>query len=168
MLSEFYAATIAHNIQGDFMLYGPAYKGIPLASATALSLHQNYGINAPFAFNRKEMKDHGDGGWTVGAPLQGRVVIVEDVITSGMSINAAVDIIRANSAEPYAVVISLDRMERAQNSGISAIESVKKTHGMEVFPIASIYDLLNFAEQNEEFNQHLDSINNYFNMYVTK
>ncbi len=167
-LAEFYAAEIAARCDGEYMLYGPAYKGIPLAAATALSLYEKHSTCAAFAFNRKEAKDHGDGGWTVGAPIQGAVIIVEDVITSGISINTAVEVIRANGGKPKAVVISLDRMERSQNSQMSAIEAVRRAHGIDVHSIANFYDLLRFAEANNSVKPFLPAMRNYFNMYITK
>jgi len=146
-LAEFYAQTLLDSgIEFD-MLYGPAYKGITLASATAVAL-ANKGRNVPFAFNRKEAKDHGEGGTIVGAPLQGRVVIVDDVISAGTSVRESVDVIRAAHATPCAVLIALDRMERAGQEGAlsahSAVQEVGQTYGIPVISIANLDDLLTY------------------------
>ena len=166
-LASFYAATITQNISVDFMLYGPAYKGIPLAVSTAVALHREYGLSVPYAFNRKEAKDHGDHGWIVGSPLYGQVVIVEDVVTSGISINTAVDIIRSQGAEPVAVVICLDRMERAVDSSVSAVELVRQTHGIDVFAIATVCDLLEYVKSADSLQHHAASMKSYMDTYVT-
>lgn len=165
-LSGFYAQVITQNISGEFMLYGHAYKGIPLAASTAIELHRNFGISVPFTFNRKEVKDHGDKGWTVGAPLQGQVVIVEDVITSGISIDRAVEIIRNQGAIPAAVVISLDRMERSVESNHSAVENIRRRYDINVFSVATVYDLIGFVTNTPELNQYTDPIQDYLDRYV--
>ncbi len=151
-LAAFYAETlIASGIKFD-MLFGPAYKGIPLATATAMALSCN-GSDVPFAFNRKEAKDHGEGGTLVGAPLAGRVVIIDDVITAGTSVRESVDIIRAAGAEPAAVLIALDRMERAGADGKlsdgSAVQDVEKLYGIPVISIASLSDILALLATNK-------------------
>ncbi len=146
-LADFYAQTLLDaGIEFD-MLFGPAYKGITLASATAVALAAR-GRNVPFAYNRKEAKDHGEGGTIVGAALKGRVVIIDDVISAGTSVRESVDMIRAAGATPAAVMIALDRMERsgpddALSAG-SAVQEVSKSFGMPVIPIASLDDLLGF------------------------
>lgn len=145
-LAEFYAKTIVETgIQFD-VLFGPAYKGIPLVAATAVALAQ-LGRNAPFAFNRKEAKDHGEGGTIVGAKLAGRVIILDDVISAGTSVRESVDIIRAEGATPAAVVIALDRMERGQGE-FSAVQEVERFVGIPVVSIASLDDLLAVLEKN--------------------
>jgi orotate phosphoribosyltransferase len=127
------------------MLFGPAYKGIALASATAVALAAD-GCNVPFAFNRKEPKDHGEGGVVIGAPLAGRVVIVDDVITAGTSVRESVTLIRAHGATPVAVLIALDRQERGGDavrpSARSAVDEVMAEHGIPVLAIAGLDDLL--------------------------
>ncbi|MBU4611919.1 orotate phosphoribosyltransferase [Achromobacter sp. GG226] len=143
-LAAFYAETLlASGVRFD-MLFGPAYKGIPLAAATAMALASG-GKDMPFAFNRKEAKDHGEGGTLIGAPLKGKVVIIDDVITAGTSVRESVDIIRAAGAEPAAVLIALDRMERAGNAEVlsdgSAVQDVQKTYGIPVISIASLDDI---------------------------
>ena len=165
-LASFYAATITQNISVDFMLYGPAYKGIPLAASTAVALHREHGLSVPYAFNRKEAKDHGDQGWIVGSPLRGQVVIVEDVVTSGISINTAVDIIRRQGAEPVAVVICLDRMERAVDSRVSAVELLRQTHGIDVFAIATVCDLLEYVKSTDNLQHHAASMKSYMDKFV--
>ena len=129
------------------MLFGPAYKGIPLASATAVAL-AGLGNDVPFAFNRKEAKDHGEGGVLIGAPLAGRVVIVDDVITAGTSVRESVELIRSAGATPAGVLIALDRMERSGPDGAlsaeSAVRTVENTYGMPVVAIATLTDLLRF------------------------
>lgn len=167
-LCEFYAHVITQNMSGEFMLYGHAYKGIPLAASTAIELHRNYGISVPFTFNRKEAKDHGDKGWTVGAPLQGQVVIVEDVITSGISIDRAVEIIRNQGAIPAAVVISLDRMERSAESNNSAVENISRRYDINVFSVATVYDLIGFVNNTPELSQYANPLQDYLDRYVVK
>jgi orotate phosphoribosyltransferase len=150
-LADFYAETLlaaraAGRIEFD-MLFGPAYKGITLAAATAMALAAR-GVDVPFSFNRKEAKDHGEGGVIIGAPLAGRVVIVDDVISAGTSVGESVGLIRAAAAEPAGVLIALDRMERAGPddalSAQSAVQMVEHAYGMPVLAIASLSDLLQF------------------------
>ena len=156
-LAEFYARTLLDaekrgHVAFD-MLFGPAYKGITLASATAVSMAR-HGRNVPFAFNRKEAKDHGEGGTLVGAPMRGRVVIVDDVISAGTSVRESVEMIRAHGAEPAAVLIALDRQERggdAENvSGVSAVQEVEQKYGLPVFSIATLEDVLGFLDSGSE------------------
>jgi len=152
-LGEFYARTLleaeADGRLAFDMLFGPAYKGITLASATAVALAR-MGRNLPFAFNRKEAKDHGEGGSLIGAPMKGRVVIIDDVISAGTSVRESVQLIRAAGAEPAGVLIALDRMERGGDavnvSGHSATEDVARLYGIPVVAIASLADLLAFLE----------------------
>jgi orotate phosphoribosyltransferase len=147
-LGEFYAqALITSGVQCD-QLFGPAYKGIPLATATAIALAAR-GHNLPYGFNRKEAKDHGEGGNTVGAPLSGRVMIVDDVITAGTSVRESVALIRAHGAAPAGVLIALDRMERGQGE-ISAVQEVRETHGIPVVAIATLDDVMAFIGERTE------------------
>lgn len=144
-LAEFYAkAAEAGGVQFD-MLFGPAYKGIPLVAAISMALAQR-GQNFPFAFNRKEAKDHGEGGTTVGAPIRGRVVIVDDVISAGTATGESVRLIRAAGAEPAAVLIALDRQEKAAIQGrtldVSAVQHVSQEYGLPVISIANLDSLL--------------------------
>ena len=148
-LAEFYARRLLLSGLAFDMLYGPAYKGITLASATAIELAR-LGRNVPFAHNRKEAKAHGEGGLLVGAPLTGRVVIVDDVITDGASKRESVEVIRAAGAQPVAVLIALDRMERSGNeeklSINSAVEEFTRDQGLPVHSIASLADLLQYLD----------------------
>ncbi len=153
------------------MLFGPAYKGITLASATAVALAQQ-GRNVPFAFNRKEAKDHGEGGSVVGAPLAGRVVIVDDVISAGTSVRESVEIIRAAGATPCAVLIALDRMERSGADGAlsaaSAVQEVGAMYGMPVIAIANLNDLLEYiaaAGADSQLAQHQAAVAAYRQRY---
>ncbi|MDR1935907.1 MAG: orotate phosphoribosyltransferase [Candidatus Accumulibacter sp.] len=162
-LSQFYAqAILASGIAVD-MLYGPAYKGIPLVSATALSLARA-GRNLPFAFNRKEAKDHGEGGQIVGAPLAGRVLIVDDVITAGSSVRESVEIIRAAGAAPGGVVVALDRMERGSGA-LSAVQEVARDHGLQVVAVATLDDLMAFLRQRPDFASHEAAVSRYREEY---
>ncbi len=151
-LADFYAATLEQAIQKGQrcdMLYGPAYKGITLASATSVALARQ-GRNLPFVFNRKEAKDHGEGGVLVGAPLKGSIVIIDDVISAGTSVRESVEMIRQAGAQPSAVLICLDRQERggdAVNVGdTSATQEVQKLYGIPVIAIASLKDLMAFLD----------------------
>ena len=148
-LSHFYAqAILASGIAVD-VLYGPAYKGIPLVSVTALSLARA-GHNLPFAFNRKEAKDHGEGGNIIGTPLAGRVLIVDDVISAGTSVRESVEIIRATGATPCGVVIALDRMERGTGT-LSAVQEVEQDYGLPVVAVATLDDLMTFLKRRPDF-----------------
>lgn len=171
-LGQFYAQALV-NAGIDFdMLFGPAYKGIPLATTTAMALSAHSamaGRSVPFAFNRKEAKDHGEGGTLVGAPLRGKVVIIDDVITAGTSVNESVDIIRAAGAEPVAVLIALDRMERAGHdeelSLNSAVQDVALRHGMPVVAIATLENVLSVIRDRPEFAEHEPAVLTYHERY---
>lgn len=148
-LSQFYAKAItASGVEID-MLFGPAYKGIPLVAVSALALAQA-GRNLPFAFNRKEAKDHGEGGNIIGAPLAGRVLIIDDVISAGTSVRESVEIIRAAGATPCGVVIALDRMERGTGE-LSAVQEVQRDYGIPVVSVASLDDLMAFLRDRPDF-----------------
>jgi orotate phosphoribosyltransferase len=146
-LAEFYAQTLIDSGIGFDMLFGPAYKGITLASATAVALAAK-GRNASFSYNRKEAKDHGEGGTIVGAKLEGRVVIIDDVISAGTSVRESVHMIRHHGATPCAVLIALDRMEKSGAEGalsqLSAVQEVEQSYGMPVIPIANLNDLFTY------------------------
>ncbi len=167
-LSQFYAQALVDSKQPFDMLFGPAYKGIPLATATAVVLAAHPGMqgrDVPFAYNRKEAKDHGEGGVLVGAPLQGKVVIIDDVITAGTSVRESVDIIRGAGAEPAAVLIAMDRMERAGHEGSlsvhSAVQEVQQRYGLPVISIASLTDIMSMLENNTEFAQYQGAVLEY-------
>ncbi|MGK2900924.1 MAG: orotate phosphoribosyltransferase [Burkholderiaceae bacterium] len=152
-LAEFYARRLLASGCAFDMLFGPAYKGITLAAACAMAL-AGLGRNVPFAFNRKEAKAHGEGGTLVGAPVRGRVVIVDDVITDGASKRESVELLRAAGAEPAAVLIALDRMERGGSddrlSEHSAVEDFERDYGLPVISIATVRDLLEYLRSNAD------------------
>ena len=158
-LGHFYAeALLASGIACD-QIFGPAYKGITLAAATAVALAEK-GHNLPFSFNRKEAKDHGEGGVVVGAPLTGRVVIVDDVITAGTSVRESVTLIRARGADPAGVLIALDRMERGQGER-SAVQEVRELLGIPVVAIATLDDLMGFLAERPALKAHAGAIADY-------
>jgi orotate phosphoribosyltransferase len=141
VLGQCYAAALLHSgIEFD-VLFGPAYKGIPLVTATAVALAEHHRRNVPYAFNRKEAKDHGEGGNVVGAPLQGRVVIVDDVITAGTAIRESLDIIRGAGAQPVAVALALDRQERGQGTR-SAVQELEAEHGLKCVSVITLATLI--------------------------
>jgi orotate phosphoribosyltransferase len=154
-LGKYYAKTLVDAGIPFDMLYGPAYKGITLAAATAIAL-ADLNINAPFAYNRKEAKDHGEGGTLVGAPVKGKVVIIDDVISAGTSVRESVDLIQAAGAEPVAVLIALDRMERSGNAmelgTHSAVQSVQQEFGLPVFAIANLVDVMDYLTASNDPN----------------
>jgi orotate phosphoribosyltransferase len=153
-LGQFYAhALIQSGIKVD-ILYGPAYKGIPLVSATSIAYAQLAGVDIPFAFNRKEVKDHGEGGVLVGAPLQGKVIILDDVITAGTSVRESIEIIKSAGAVPAGVLIALDRQEKGQND-ISAIQEVEQQFGIPVISIVSLANIIEYLTANAS-----DQVNN--------
>ncbi|MEI8298164.1 MAG: orotate phosphoribosyltransferase [Pseudomonadota bacterium] len=141
-LGRAYAAALQRSgIEFD-MLFGPAYKGIPLVTATAAALADGQGRDVPYCFNRKEAKDHGEGGHIVGRPLAGRVLIVDDVITAGTAIRESIDIIRAAGATPAGVLLALDREERGRDSALSAVQEVRASFGLPVVSILALADLI--------------------------
>ena len=170
-LADFYAQTLLDSgVQFD-MLFGPAYKGITLAATTTVALAQK-GRNVSFAFNRKEAKDHGEGGSIVGAKLQGRVVIIDDVISAGTSVRESVELIRAAGATPCAVLIALDRMERSGKDGVlsanSAVQEVGEMYGIPVISIGNLDDLFSYisgAGANPELAQYKTAVAAYRQRY---
>ena len=163
-LGRFYAqAILASGIPFE-MLYGPAYKGIPLAVATGIALADHHGRDLPYAFNRKEAKDHGEGGRLVGHPLQGRVLILDDVVTAGTSVRESVALIRAEGAQPAGVVIALDRQERGQDAR-SAIEEMREQFGIPVYSLVSLSDLIAFLETRPEQQAALAAVRAYRERY---
>ncbi len=165
-LSEFYAHTLEQQLNTGYMLYGPAYKGIPLVTAVAMAMDRLYGKDIRIAFNRKETKDHGEGGNLVGAPLDGDVIIVDDVITAGTSVGESVDIIKSRGARPAGVLIALDREEIVDNSdGLSAVQMVAKKHGLPVYSIARLTTLVDFLKQSEQNPDTLLKIEQYRTRY---
>jgi orotate phosphoribosyltransferase len=172
-LGKYYANALLESGVAFDMLYGPAYKGITLAAATAIALaHQNK--NVPFAYNRKEAKDHGEGGTLVGAPVKGKVVIIDDVISAGTSVRESVELIRAAGAEPAAVLIALDRMERSGNAidigDHSAVQSVEHEFGIPVIAIANLSNLMDYLDASKDpaLQQYLPAVTAYRKQYGIK
>ena len=164
-LSKFYAQAIVDATLDFDMLFGPAYKGIPLVTAVAMTLVRDHGQNYPYAFNRKEAKQYGDGGNTVGAKLEGRVLIIDDVITAGTAINEAVEIIRNAGAEPVGVTIAFDREEKSSTENVSAVNAVKQNYGIEAISVATVSELILFAESNELYPKELIKLREYLDKY---
>ncbi|NBX00653.1 MAG: orotate phosphoribosyltransferase [Methylophilaceae bacterium] len=162
-LGEFYAAAILKSgVQFD-MLFGPAYKGITLAASISIALARQ-GRNLPYAYNRKEAKDHGEGGTIVGAPLQGRVLIVDDVISAGTSVRESVEMIKAAGATPAGVAIAIDRQERGLGE-LSAVQEVEKDSGMPVIKIATLADLIAFLDGAADLAEHKPAVQAYRSQY---
>ena len=162
-VGQFYAKALLAAAPGVDVLFGPAYKGIPLVVATAVALAE-FGRNLPLCFNRKEAKDHGEGGVIVGAPLKGRVLIIDDVISAGTSVRESVDIIRGAGAQPAGVLIALDRMERGSGA-LSAVQEVRDQFGIPVISIASLDDLLAYLRARGGMAQQLHSVERYRKEY---
>jgi orotate phosphoribosyltransferase len=162
-LAQFYAkAVVASGVKFD-MIFGPAYKGIALAAATAIALVRS-GRDVPYAFNRKEAKDHGEGGDTIGAPVAGRVLIVDDVLTAGTAVRESLALIRARGATPVALAIALDRMERGQGAA-SAIREIEERHAISVVAIANLDDLTGWLQGRPGMQRELRAIDEYRQLY---
>ena len=161
-LGYFYAQALLQSGITPDILYGPAYKGIPLASTTSIAYAQITGEDIPFAFNRKEVKDHGEGGSLVGASLQGKVVILDDVITAGTSVRESVDIIRNAGATPAGVLIALDRQEKGQNNS-SAIQEVQNQFNMPVIAIITLANIIDYLTA--DASDQLNAIKDYQRLY---
>ena len=165
-LGHCYAGAIQHaGIEFD-MLFGPAYKGIPLASAAAIALADHYHKAYPFCFNRKETKDHGEGGLLFGAPLHGRVLIIDDVISAGSSVNQSIEIIRAADAVPAGAVVALNRQERGAGI-LSAIQEVEQIHGIHVISIISLDNIIAYLQEDPAMRDNLEAIARYRKCYGT-
>lgn len=164
-LARFYAAAImAKGLEFD-VLFGPAYKGIPLAAATAVALAEQHDRDVGWCFNRKELKDHGEGGDVVGAPLVGRVLIIDDVITAGTAINETMTLLAARSeARAVGVLIALDRRERGQGE-LSAIQEVQQRHAVPVHSIVTLDDLLNYLTDRPDYRESLAAVSDYRRRY---
>jgi orotate phosphoribosyltransferase len=141
VLGRCYAAAITRSAPAFDVLFGPAYKGIPLAAATAAALYEHHGRNVPYAFNRKEAKDHGEGGTVIGAPLRGRVLVIDDVVTAGTAVRESLSLIRAEGAQPAGVIFALDRQERGQGT-LSATQEIEKDHGIPCVSVVTLGDLI--------------------------
>lgn len=163
-LGRYYARAILDSGLAFDMLYGPAYKGIPLVSAAAIALADRHGRDVPYAFNRKEAKKHAEGGRLVGAPLAGRVLIIDDVISAGLSVAKSVEIIRGAGATPAGVVIALDRQERGQGSA-SAVKEVEQRYGLRVASIANLATLIRYLEASPVASADLAAIRAYAEKY---
>lgn len=163
-LGRFYAQAIVDTGMEFDVLFGPAYKGIPLASSAAIALFDVYNLDIPYCFNRKEAKDHGEGGNLVGAPLEGRVLIIDDVITAGTAIRESLDIINATTATAMGVVIALDRQERGKASR-SAIQEVEDDLHLKVTSIVTLDELRSFIAARPEYQQTLQAVDAYREQY---
>jgi orotate phosphoribosyltransferase len=164
-ISRFFAKSILDSGIQFNVLFGPAYKGITLSCATAMALAERTNKDVPYAYNRKEKKDHGEGGTTVGSQLIGQIAIIDDVITAGTSVRESVALISAAGAVPAAVFIALDRQERSSDSQLSAVEAVQKNFDMPVVAIAGLNELLEYIKDRVEFHQHWDAISKYQDQY---
>ncbi|ACO76548.1 orotate phosphoribosyltransferase [Azotobacter vinelandii CA] len=163
-LGRFYASALVGSGIAFDVLFGPAYKGIPLAAATAVALAEHHGLDLPWCFNRKEAKDHGEGGSLVGAPLSGRVLIVDDVITAGTAIREVMQIIQGQGARAAGVLIALNRQERGQGA-LSAIQEVERDFAMPVVSIASLSDVLEYLAEDAQLKRHLSAVEAYRAQY---
>lgn len=166
-LGRFYAAAVQESgIEFD-VLFGPAYKGIPIATTTAVALFDKHQRDVPYCFNRKEAKTHGEGGSLVGSPLKGRILLVDDVITAGTAIRESMQIIQAQGAELAGVLIALDRQERGQGE-LSAIQEVERDFGTKVVSIIGLNDLINYLQGKPELVEHLEAVSAYRAQYGVK
>lgn len=170
--SRFFATSIEHSDIDFDVLFGPAYKGITLSCGTAMALSENTGRNIPFAFNRKEKKEHGEGGNMVGAPLEGNIAIIDDVITAGTAIRESFELISAAGAKPCAVFLALDRQELGQKDGqimeMSAIQQVEAEFGIPVVSIATLSNLIDYLKQQPDQTENLDKMRAYRERYGIK
>ncbi|MBR9873120.1 orotate phosphoribosyltransferase [Vibrio sp. J1-1] len=159
-LGRFYAAALADSgIEFD-VLFGPAYKGIPIATTTAVALADHHDIDTPYCFNRKEAKDHGEGGNLVGSALEGRIMLVDDVITAGTAIRESMEIIKSNGADLAGVLVAIDRQEKGKGE-LSAIQEVERDFGCAVISIVSLGDLVTYLEEKGNATEHLEAVKAY-------
>ena len=159
-LGEFYAAAIQASAVDFDVVFGPAYKGIPIGTSVSVALFNHYGIDKPVCFNRKEVKEHGEGGNLIGSPLQGKILLVDDVITAGTAIRESMELISANKAELAAVLIALNRKERGKGE-LSAIQEVERDYQCPVLSIIDLDDLMQFIEQDPRYSSHLPEMRAY-------
>lgn len=163
-LGEFYAQAIyAQQLDYD-VIFGPAYKGIPIATATATAIYHQFGLNKPVCFNRKEAKDHGEGGNLIGSPLQGKILLIDDVITAGTAIRESMQLIEANQATLAGVMIALDRQEKGK-SDLSAIQEVERDYHCHVSSIITLEHLLTYLQQSEQYSEFLPKMLAYRQQY---
>ncbi len=159
-LGRFYAAALADSNIAYDVLFGPAYKGIPIATTTAVALADHHDVDTPYCFNRKEAKDHGEGGNLVGSALEGRIMLVDDVITAGTAIRESMEIIKANGADLAGVLVAIDRQEKGKGD-LSAIQEVERDFGCAVISIVSLTDLIAYLEEKGDNTEHLDAVKTY-------
>ncbi len=163
-LGKYYAQAVTHSGIDFDMIYGPAYKGIPLASTMAIAFQEEHQTNYPFCFNRKEIKDHGEGGITFGADINGRVMIIDDVISAGTSIRESMEIISAKGGSTVGAVVAVDRQERGLGEQ-SAIQEVEQLHNIKVISIVNLENIISYLTEHGEMQAHLDAINAYESQY---
>ena len=159
-LGRFYAAALADSAIEFDVLFGPAYKGIPISTTTAVALADHHDIDTPYCFNRKEAKDHGEGGNLVGSALEGRIMLVDDVITAGTAIRESMEIIQANGADLAGVLVAIDRQEKGKGE-LSAIQEVERDFGCAVISIVSLSDLITYLEEKGDATEHLAAVKAY-------
>ncbi len=163
-LGRFYAAALADSGIAYDVLFGPAYKGIPIATTTAVALADHYDVDTPYCFNRKEAKDHGEGGSLVGSPLEGRIMLVDDVITAGTAIRESMEIIKSNGADLAGVLVAIDRQEKGKGE-LSAIQEVERDFGCAVISIISLGDLITYLEEKGDNAAQLEAVKAYREQY---
>ena len=163
LLGEFYANKIIDTKIDFDLIFGPAYKGIPLVSSVSVAL-SNKNINAPYSFNRKEIKDHGEGGQIIGSPIKGKVLILDDVISAGTSINESYNLIKNSGAQIVGVIVAIDRQEKGEDS-LSATQEITKKYSIPVFSIITLGDIVNYLETANSFNNELELIKNFQKTY---
>lgn len=164
LLGQFYAQTLIDNHVPCDVLFGPAYKGIPITTTTAVALVEHHDMDVPYCFNRKEAKDHGEGGTLVGSPLTGNVVIVDDVITAGTAIRESMEIIKQHDATLSGVLLSLDRQEKGRGS-LSAIQELERDYQCQVYSIITLDDLISYLTESETLSAHLPAVKAYRERY---
>ena len=163
-LGNYYAAAVKHAGIDFDMIYGPAYKGVPLASSMAIAFSREYNKSYPFCFNRREVKDHGEGGMIVGAGINGRVLIIDDVISAGTSVRESIDIIAGQGGTTAGVVVAVDRQERGQRER-SAIQEVERAHQIRIISIICLEDIMQYMQQHPDLRAHLEAILDYRKQY---
>ncbi|CAG8704956.1 16168_t:CDS:1 [Cetraspora pellucida] len=167
-IGKFYAATLQDEKKLDFdVVFGPAYKGIPLASSTVIALSEQYNKDVPYSFNRKEIKDHGEGGNIVGAPLKGNILILDDVITAGTAIRECLAIIKENDATPVGIIVAVDRQERG-TSEVSAVQQIEQDYGIPVMSIVNLELIIEYLKEQGGYDEHLSNMKEYRDMYCIK